>query len=179
MYSVSSFERQMEGMMIGLIVSLILAFVGSLLIYFIFLSRKNDGRFRGFVGWLYDFFSFKKLMLESLLKIIYLFFTLLITIESIILLFTSFFAGLLTLIIGNVLIRIFYEFSIIKILTCKNTSEINSKLSRIMGQNRTQQKQAQQEQTHRSYSQDVCPTCGRRIKSTAKFCPFCGSHIDR
>ena len=76
MYSVSSFERQMEGVMIGLIVSLILAFVGSLLIYFIFLSRKNDGRFRGFVGWLYDFFSFKKLMLESLLKIIYLFFTL-------------------------------------------------------------------------------------------------------
>lgn len=183
MYSVSSFGSglsELQGVMIGLIVALILSLIGSLLIYFIFLSRKNEGRFTGFVGWLYDFFSFKKLMLESLLKIIYLFFSLLVTIECIILLFRNFLAGILLLIIGNVLIRISYEFAIIKILVCKNTSEINAKMSRMIGEKQEERTASVFGQTaFRNLSGDTCPSCGKKIKSTAKFCPFCGTHIER
>lgn len=45
---------------IWVIISLVLAIVGGILIYFLFLNKKNDGKFNGFVGWLYDFLSFKK-----------------------------------------------------------------------------------------------------------------------
>ena len=54
---------------IWLIVSIILAVVGGILIYFLFLSKKNEGKFKGFVGWLYDFLSFKKMFMEALLHL--------------------------------------------------------------------------------------------------------------
>ena len=57
---------------VWLIVSIILAVIGGILIYFLFLSKKNEGKFKGFVGWLYDFLSFKKMFMEALLKITYL-----------------------------------------------------------------------------------------------------------
>ena len=57
---------------VWLIISLVLAIVGGILVYFLFLSKKNEGKFTGFLGWLYDFLSFKKMFLEALLKITYL-----------------------------------------------------------------------------------------------------------
>ena len=35
---------------VWLIVSIILAVIGGILIYFLFLSKKNEGKFKGFVG---------------------------------------------------------------------------------------------------------------------------------
>ena len=40
---------------VWVIIALILAIVGGLIVYFLFLSKKNEGRFTGFLGWLYDF----------------------------------------------------------------------------------------------------------------------------
>ena len=37
------------------IVSVILAIIGGIVLYFTFLSKKNEGKFTGFLGWLYDF----------------------------------------------------------------------------------------------------------------------------
>ena len=48
------------GNTVWIILSLILAIVGGILIYFLFLSKKNEGKFKGFLGWLYDFLSFKR-----------------------------------------------------------------------------------------------------------------------
>ena len=42
------------------IVSVILAIIGGIVLYFTFLSKKNEGKFTGFLGWLYDFLTFKK-----------------------------------------------------------------------------------------------------------------------
>ena len=53
------------GSSVWLIVSLILAIVGGILVYFLFLSKKNEGKFTGFLGWMYDFLSFKKMFLET------------------------------------------------------------------------------------------------------------------
>ena len=40
------------------IVSVILAIIGGIVLYFTFLSKKNEGKFTGFLGWLYDFLTF-------------------------------------------------------------------------------------------------------------------------
>ena len=115
---------------IWLIVSIILAVVGGILIYFLFLSKKNEEKFKGFVGWLYDFLSFKKMFMEALLKITYLIVALYITLSSFALIGVNFWAFLGTLVIGNVVARLIYEFSLLLLVICRNTTEISKKLSK-------------------------------------------------
>lgn len=112
------------GSIVWAIVSIVLAIVGGLLIYFLFLNKKNEGKFTGFLGWLYQFLSFDKLFLEALLKITYLIFALYITLSSFSLISVNFLLFLTTLILGNVLLRVGYEFSLLLLVICKNTTEI-------------------------------------------------------
>ena len=125
-----SSSNSMADASVWMIVSIILAIVGGILIYFLFLSKKNEGKFNGFVGWLYDFLSFKKMFMEALLKITYLIVALYITLSSFALIGTSFIAFLAMLIIGNVVARLVYEFSLLLLVICRNTTEINKKLSK-------------------------------------------------
>lgn len=115
---------------VWMIVSVILAIIGGILIYFLFLNKKNEGKFNGFVGWLYDFLSFKKMFMEALLKITYLIVALYITLSSFALIGTSFIGFLAMLIIGNVVARLVYEFSLLLLVICRNTTEINKNLSK-------------------------------------------------
>ncbi len=117
------------GVGIWLIVALILAIVGGILIYFLFLSKKNEGKFQGFLGWLYDFLSFKKFFLEAVLKITYLVVAIYITLASFAMIASNFLGFILTLVLGNVFARIVYEFSLLILVICRNTTEINAKLS--------------------------------------------------
>lgn len=116
--------NNMVGNYVWIIISLILAIVGGLLIYFLFLSKKNEGKFTGFLGWLYDFLSFKKMFLESLLKITYLVVALYVTLASFSLIAVNFALFLATLVLGNVLVRVVYEFALLLLVICKNTTEI-------------------------------------------------------
>ena len=118
------------GTSVWIIISLILAVIGGFLIYFLFLNKKNEGKFNGFVGWLYDFLSFKKMFMEALLKIIYIIVALFITLSSFASIGTNFIAFLLTLIVGNIIVRLIYEFALILLIICRNTTEINKKLSK-------------------------------------------------
>lgn len=110
---------------VWMIASIILAIVGGLLIYFLFLNKKNESKFNGFLGWLYHFLSFDKMFLEILLKVTYLIFALYITLSSFSLIGVNFLLFLSTLVLGNILLRVFYEFSLIKLLICRNTTEIS------------------------------------------------------
>lgn len=113
---------------IWLIISFVLAIVGGILVYFLFLSKKNEGKFTGFVAWLYDFLSFKKMFLEALLKITYLIVAIYVTLSSFALIGTSFIAFLVSLVLGNVMTRVVYEFALILLVICRNTTEISKKL---------------------------------------------------
>ncbi len=112
------------GSTVWLIVSLILAIVGGILVYCLFLSKKNEGKFTGFLGWLYDFLSFKKMFLEVLLKVTYLILAIYVTLGSFALIGTSFLSFLLMLVVGNIVVRVIYEFSLILLVICRNTTEI-------------------------------------------------------
>ena len=114
---------------IWLIIAAVLAVIGGFLAYFMFLSKKNEGKFKGFWGWLYDFLSFKKMFLETLLKITYLILAIYITLASFAFIGTSFLTFILSLVLGNVGLRVAYEFSLILLVICRNTTDINKKLS--------------------------------------------------
>ena len=118
------------GSTVWVILSIILAVVGGILIYFLFLSKKNEGKFTGFLGWLYDFLSFKKMFLEALLKITYLIVAIYITLFSFVLIGDSFLGFLLTLVLGNVIARVVYEFSLILLVICRNTTDIAKNTSK-------------------------------------------------
>lgn len=120
--------NSIEGAFIWTIISAVLAIGGGITLYFLFL--KSNKKFHNFLDKVRDFFNFKSLLLEELLKITYLILTIFITLSSFSLIAVNFVSFLCTLIFGNIVLRITYELSILLIKICKNTSDINDKLKK-------------------------------------------------
>jgi len=109
------------------IIAAILAIIGGILVYVLFLNKKNEKKFTGFVKWLYDFLSFKTLTLEMLLKVFYLITAIYLTLVSFAFIGSSALLFFGILILGNLFARIAYEGALLVILIYKNTKEINEK----------------------------------------------------
>jgi hypothetical protein len=109
------------------IVALICAIVGSILVFVLFLRKENETKYTGFVKWLYDYLQFNKLTIDIILRFTYLFLAIFITVASFGLISTSFLGFLLTLILGNLVLRVIYEFSMLVILIHRNVRELNEK----------------------------------------------------
>ena len=72
----------------------------------------------------YDFVKFKKMFITSFLKALYIILAIYITLSSVGLISTSFLAFLMTLIVGNIVLRVIFEFSLVMLGIYENTSEI-------------------------------------------------------
>ncbi|MBR3322333.1 hypothetical protein IKG05_01685 [Candidatus Saccharibacteria bacterium] len=115
-----------EGFYIWTIIASILAIVGGVLVYCLFVRNKNQPKGK-FAKWLKDFLSFKIMWLEPILKIIYYIATIAIVLISfgflgyggsgVIMFF-------MTLIFGPILIRIVYEATMMFIMIWRNTRDI-------------------------------------------------------
>lgn len=130
-YSKSSASSNLfsSGNAIWIIISAVVAIIGGIVLYFTFLSKKNEGKFTGFLGWMYDFLTFKKMVIENILKIVYLIVASFITLSSLAFISSSFVTFLLYLVLGNLIARISYEIFLVILVICKNTTEINKKLN--------------------------------------------------
>ena len=117
------------GAEVWLIISAVLALVGGIVAYFLFTSKKNNGEFKGFVAWLHSFLRFDKMMVEAMLKILYLVSAIFITLFSFTFISANFLLFLGFLVFGNVITRLCYEFSILGIQLWKNTTEIRDALT--------------------------------------------------
>ena len=111
-----------------MIISLVLAIVGGIVGYIMFVSKKNKGEYTGFVAWLHDFLNFKKYLIELILKVTYAIFAIYITLSSFSFISVSIAYFFLYLVFGNVLLRLFYELIMFMITIVNNTTEINKKL---------------------------------------------------
>ncbi len=112
------------------ILILILAIVGGICLYIFFLSPKKEIKNK-FLNWLKRFLNFDVMLLEFILKVVYIASALFITVWPLALIFMSplgFLAALLTIVLGNIGLRVTYEFMLMLIMLCKNTSEINRKI---------------------------------------------------
>ena len=118
----------LEGLGIWMIISVVIAIAGGIVIYILFLNKENENKFTGFVAWLYDLLSFKKMLLETILKVCYLITAIYLTLIGLGLLSVNVLSALMTIIVGNVVARILYEFSLVLLTICRNTTEINKKL---------------------------------------------------
>lgn len=79
---------------------------------------------------LYEFVKFKKMYITTILKVSYLILAIFITLSSFSLISTSFVGFLLTLLFGNLILRIAYEFSLVLLSIHENVSEINKKMKK-------------------------------------------------
>ena len=127
MFLSSSANSDMSnGAAIWIIVSMVLAFIGGIVAYILFVKKRNT--FIGFLGWLHKFLNFRVLIIEDIIKILYIIIAIFITLASFALIGANVLLFFSLLIFGNLGLRILYEMSILIIKICQNTSEINSKL---------------------------------------------------
>lgn len=113
---------------IWFIISVVVAIIGGIFVYFMLLTKDNEKKCTGFMKTLFDFATFKKLILEDILKLLYIIVAIYITLSSLALISSSFVLFLVQLVFGNIIARIVFEFSLLMLTICKNTTEINDKL---------------------------------------------------
>ena len=130
------FDLSSSGNLVWFIISVVVAFIGGIALYFTFLNKKNEGKYKGFTGWMYDFLSFKKMVIENILKILYLISAIYITLSSFALISSSFLGFLLYLVVGNLVIRIVYELLLVVLVICRNTTDISKKLDKKEDENK-------------------------------------------
>ena len=118
------------GALIWIIIALIASIVGCFLIYFMFVN-KNTKLKNEKLEWLRSYLRFDKMLVETILKIVYIFAALFLTLFSFVF-FANGFVGFLmflgTVIFGNLGLRVAYELVMMKIMIWKNTTEIKEKL---------------------------------------------------
>lgn len=113
----------------ALIIGLILALIATVLAYLFIMPAKARANLPRFFQRVHDIFNFKSLLIEKIIKALYVFCTLGCIGVGIFLLFGSNFVwGILLIIIGPLIVRIFYEFMMLFILLVQNVIAINRKL---------------------------------------------------
>ncbi len=127
-----SYEYYYTGRLTFMVVAILAAVILSVVLYFTFLRKKNEGKYKGFTEKIYNFFNFNKFYVEEILKLVYIVSAAVLTVVSLVSLFSqAFFAGLIALIFGNVALRIAYELIMMFIIICRKTVSVDKKLDKI------------------------------------------------
>ena len=112
------------------VILFLIALVGGICAHLMFVKSDEEPKDQRLLK-LKEFLSFKKMIIEGLLKASYIIFALFITLYSFqIMVGTSFITGLMLLILLNIMLRIGYEASLIVLLIWRNTSDISKKLGK-------------------------------------------------
>ena len=116
----------LQGAGIWMIIAAILAIVGGILVYFLFVRSKNEPKGK-FLKWLKDFLAFKVMWIEPILKVVYYIATIYVILFS----FTFLALGgmgvlyfFLWLVLGPIVVRLAYEMTMMFIMIWHNTRDI-------------------------------------------------------
>ena len=115
------------GTLIWTIIAFIIAIAAGIMVYFMFV--KSDKPVSENLQKIRDLLDFKTMLIEPILKIVYIILTIFIVLFSFGLISTSFILFLIVLIFGPLTLRITYELMMINIMIWKNTKEINGSLN--------------------------------------------------
>ena len=160
-------------------VSLVVAIVGGIVLYHA-LCRDNDAPTDERVVALKNFINFKTLIIEPLLKCLYCIVAIFITLFSFNYIGQSFLGFLIMLVVGNVVVRIAYEGSMIVLMIWRNTSDINKKLGTCdcndkcdcdCKKDKKPVQEAKSEEKTNNESETVCDENGCYLKPKISDCP--------
>lgn len=122
----SLMNRAAEGAGVWILISMILAIIGGVLVYFLFVKSPNRPKGK-FLKWLKDFLAFKTMWIEAILKIVYYVATIFAILGSFAFLSlggAGVMMWLITMVLGPVCIRVVYEMSMMFIMIWRNTRDI-------------------------------------------------------
>lgn len=113
----------------AIIIGVIIGLAATVLTYLFIMPEGARESLPRFFQILHDVFNFKSLLIEKLIKVLYVFCTLGCIATGIFLLFGSnFWIGLAVIIAGPIVIRVIYELLMLMILLVQNVIAINRKL---------------------------------------------------
>ena len=104
------------------IIASVLAVIGGILVYFLFIKKDNKGLSKKLVT-LKELLDFRIMIIEPILKVLYLIGTIYVILVSFSFISVSFLLFLVILILGPIVIRLVYEGFLIMIMIWKNTKE--------------------------------------------------------
>ncbi len=177
--------------MVAFVLGLICAIVGTVLsLIFITPAKKRDG-LNPFFRFLHDLFNFKYLVIEKILKALYILSTIFCLVCGFFLLFSGYQtyggwlggggfrslagSGLLLMIFGPVLMRIIYEFMMMAVLAVNNIIQINRKLK---DQNPAPAKVPPQAPFYQAPPVQTAPAPVAEKPENFVFCTQCGTRYD-
>lgn len=129
MYSSLDYFFGQAHRVIGLfIAAIIFSIIAILALYIFVLPVKKRKKLPKFLRGLHDFFRMKKLFLESVIRFLYIAFTVFSLVFGIFMLFSVPLVGLTMIFIYPIFIRLIFEGLMLGILLVKNVMEINNRL---------------------------------------------------
>jgi len=108
-------------------IAAIIALVGGILLYFLFVKAKEEPKGK-FLKWLKDFLAFRIMWIEPILKVVYYVATIFVMLFSFSFLSlggTGVLMWLMMLVLGPIVIRLGYEFTMMFIMIWRNTKDIS------------------------------------------------------
>ena len=133
----NSYGLSVAGTSFGLgLAAVIISIILTILLVVLVVPAKRREGLPKFFQVVHDICNFKGLLLEKVLKILYIFSTINVMLTGIFTWFSggynfgmTFLAGLLILVLGPILVRLAYEFMMLFVLLVKNVIQINNKLN--------------------------------------------------
>lgn len=162
-----------------IVIGVILAIALTVVLGIFVLPEKRRAQLGGFLRTVADIFNFKGLIIEKILKYLYIFFTFFFFILGFFMLFWQSFGrsmalqGLLMMVISPFVVRILFESMMLFILLAKNVIEINKKLGGASNNSPTYTEAPRAEPVQPKVI--FCPHCGAQYDAAqGGFCPNCG-----
>lgn len=168
--------RSMRAMGTLGIIAILLAIIATIVICIVIMPKKKRPQLTGFALKLHDIVNFKSLIIEKILKVLYVFSTCSVILIGIFSIFsgTNFFACLVIIVVGPFIVRLIYEGLMLVIVAVQNIIEINNKLP-AAGLSARPEAQAAPAQAAPQPNYRFCTQCGTRYDANAGPCPNCGS----
>lgn len=128
---VSGFGVYTTSALICLIVG-VLAVILGVVLFFTVLQRKNEGKFTGTKGKLYNFLNVNKFYTEDIIRLFYVITVCVVTLVGLTkIVLGGFFSGLFLIVLGNIITRVSYECLLMFFVLVRKTVAIDKKLAGI------------------------------------------------
>ena len=162
---------------VAYVLGIILAIAGTVAAFIMVIPEKKRPGLSKFLQWIHDLFNFKEFWLEKIIKALYVFSTLSCICVGFFLLFSGYkdmwygrfhslaLTGILVMVLGPIVVRITFEFSMMFIMLVKNVMSINKKLDKDSCEVKTEEKPAE--------NMVYCTQCGTRYDANKGPCPNC------
>ena len=144
----------------GVFISGILALLVAIVI-FAFVVKTNRTFKNKFLGWYKEFLNFRSILIENILKFLYLFLSFFITFVSFTLIKESFIEFLSLLIVGNLALRILFELTLMIIIIWKNGSDLVKYTERLSNKFTKEEKEEVEEKKEEPPTPPTPPTSNK------------------